>query len=74
MNDADRLCTLIFQMLMHMENQLDDQILNAQRLLYQMPTPDTATAYRDALFRREVWKDFANRVRSVLDFFRADGV
>lgn len=70
MTDLDRLCVLMYQTLMHMENELDEQVQNRQHILAQMPTPSAAIEYRDALLRVEVWKEFANRVRSVLDFFK----
>ena len=69
MTDLDRLCVLMYQTLMHMETELDDAITNRRHILAQMPTPSAALEYRDALERREIWKTFADRVRSVLDFF-----
>lgn len=70
MTDLDRLCVLMYQTLMHMENELDEQVQNRQHILAQMPTPSAALEYCDALERREIWKTFADRVRSVLDFFK----
>lgn len=70
MTDVERLRILIFQMLMHMENELDELVQNRQRALAQMPTPAAALEYRDALVKQETWKEYAARLRSVLDFFR----
>ena len=39
MTDLDRLCVLMYQTLMHMENELDEQVQNRQHILAQMPTP-----------------------------------
>lgn len=74
MNDSDRIAVMMYQLLMHYEVELDEKVDNARRMLDQMPTPEMAQRYGDAMQAREQFKDIAQRLRGVLDFFRGDGV
>ena len=74
MNDSDRIAVMIYQLLMHYEVELDEKIDNCRHMLDQLPTPEMAQRYCDAMQAREQFKDIAQRLRGVLDFFRGDGV
>lgn len=74
MNDIERMSVMIYKLLMYYETELDDRIENRKLMLDRLPTPDAAHRFCQALEAREQFNDIANRLRSVLDFFKGNGV
>lgn len=70
MNDLDNLIVMIHKALMFLEAKLDDSVENADYNLRQCPSAQQAERYRDALLKREWYKELSGRLLGILDMFK----